>query len=184
MTRWPPRTSLIFASSCSRRTAPSAKSNARSRRSRPRASILLEGAASSTRESAAPPRKAGAPAIAELRRLQRGGRLGAKRSGSSRLLRELLVEQREQRVLGGRTPGCRHGARLLRRRDCFWLLIVSLHWSSVPRFRVLGGPVDDDLPPVRAVNRLDLLAQLALQPLGPRALPAQLVLEPEDVLDS
>ena len=49
---------------------------------------------------------------------------------------------------------------------------------------MLGGPVDDDLPPVRAVNRLDLLAQLALQPLSPRALPAQLVLEPEDVLDA
>ena len=46
------------------------------------------------------------------------------------------------------------------------------------------GLVDDDLAAVRAVDRADLLAQLALEALGPRALLAQLVLETQHVLDT
>ena len=44
--------------------------------------------------------------------------------------------------------------------------------------------VDDELPPVRAVNRGDLGAQLALEPVHPRLHLPQLVLEPEHLLDA
>src|SRR5688500_1509181 len=43
--------------------------------------------------------------------------------------------------------------------------------------------VHDDLAAVGAVDGADLLAQLALEPLGPRTLAPELVLEPEHVLD-
>ena len=54
----------------------------------------------------------------------------------------------------------------------------------MPRLRVTFRLVEDDLALVRAVHLADLLAQLALEPLGPGALLAQLVLEPEHVLDA
>jgi hypothetical protein len=49
---------------------------------------------------------------------------------------------------------------------------------------VRRGLVDDDLAPIRTVHVANLLAQLALESLGAEALPAQLVLEPEHVLDA
>src|SRR5215210_782691 len=49
---------------------------------------------------------------------------------------------------------------------------------------MLGMLVENDLTPVRAVDVPDLIAQLALEPLGAQALLAELVLEAEHVLDA
>jgi hypothetical protein len=48
----------------------------------------------------------------------------------------------------------------------------------------LRGLVDDDFAPVLPVGRPDLVAQLALEQLHAAAQPAQLVLEPQHVLDA
>src|SRR6187402_746094 len=60
----------------------------------------------------------------------------------------------------------------------FWLCV------SRPGRGVLRLLVHDDLPPVLLVRQLDLVAELALELLHPRAHPPELVLEPEDMRDA
>ena len=118
-------------------------------------------------------------------------RLGAQLAGAvagavDERARQLLVEQREREVVG-RELGVAHPAReVLRGRDGLLGLereLLEIH-PLPPPHGVLRRGVDDQLTLVRAVDGGDLRAKLALEALHPRIRPAQLVLQPEHLLDA
>jgi len=121
-------------------------------------------------------------------------RLGAQRRGVGagaldERARKLLVEQGEREMVLGELGVAEPSRELLGRADGLaalhcqlgevhgWFLLLSPRWG-------LRLVVQDDVPAVLPVGRANLVAELALSLLHAVAEPAQLVLEPQHVLDA
>src|SRR5215207_479176 len=117
---------------------------------------------------------------------QRGLRLRAQPSRvGDELLRQLLVEQREQQVLGVELRVAHPARKLL--RSAYGLLALECQLVEVHLLLPFGKPlvaVEHEVAPVLSMNLLHLVAQLALQAIDARVRLLQLVLEAEHELDA
>jgi len=114
--------------------------------------------------------------------------LGAERARvRHELPRQLLVEQREQQVLGIELWVARPARQLLCCGDCLLGLdgqLVEVHAFSLPSYRMPLLAVEHEVAAVFLVNSLDLVAQLLLQVLDLNVCAAQLVFELQHELDA
>src|SRR5205823_13767056 len=102
------------------------------------------------------------------------------------LARQLLVEEREQQMLGVELGVALSARKLLRGRDGFLGLdrqLREIH-AVLPSFRVPLAAVEHEVAAIFLVDPRDVFTQLLLQPVDLCLRSAQLVLEPQYELDA
>src|SRR5207253_3071667 len=100
--------------------------------------------------------------------------------------RQLMVEQREEQVLGVELGIAAAARKLLRSRNRFLRLdrqLREIH-AALPSLRVPLFAIEHKITAVLLVNSLNVVAQLLPQPLDLGMRLPQLVLEPQHELDT